>query len=60
MFVVTAAGSSVTPGTSASPRASDARERVVVGEPLDVVVERVQRARGDDARLAHRAADICL
>ena len=33
---------------------------VVLGQPLDVVVERVQAARRDDARLAHRAADHLL
>ncbi len=33
------------------------RALVVVGEPLDVVVERVERRRGHDPRLAHRAAE---
>ncbi len=33
-----------------------ARQRVVVGQPLDVVVQRVEGAGRHDARLAHRAA----
>ena len=37
-----------------------ARARVVVGEPLDVVVERVDAGGGDDPRLAHRAAEEVL
>ena len=38
------------------PFGEPARVGVVVGQPLDVVVERVQAGRGDHARLAHRAA----
>jgi hypothetical protein len=33
---------------------------VIVGEPLDVMVERVDAGRGDDARLPHRAAEEVL
>ena len=33
------------------------RVRVIVGEPIDVVVERVERRRGEDAGLSHRAAE---
>ena len=36
------------------------RVRVIVGEALDVVVERVEARRGDDARLAHGAAEHVL
>ena len=50
------------PGTpaAASPSAERARAGVVVGETLDVVVERVDAGRGDDPRLAHRAAEEVL
>src|SRR4051794_20846338 len=34
-----------------------ARVSVVARKPLDMVSQRVQRARGDDARLAHAAAE---
>ena len=34
--------------------------RVVVGEPVDVVLERVDARRGDDPGLAHRAAEEVL
>ena len=37
-----------------------ARARVVVGEPLDVVVERVEAGGGDDPGLAHRPAEAVL
>ena len=37
-----------------------ARAGVVVGEPLDVVLERVEAGRGDDPGLAHRAAEAVL
>ena len=33
------------------------RASVVLRETLDVVVERIERSRGNDARLAHRAAE---
>ena len=36
------------------------RARVVVGEPVDVVVERVDARGGDDPGLAHRAAEEVL
>ena len=36
------------------------RARVVVGEPVDVVVERVQARRGDDPRLTHGPAEQVL
>ena len=36
------------------------RARVILGEPVDVVVERVERRRGDDAGLAERAAEQVL
>ena len=52
-------GSTARPA-SASPSASRLRPRVVVGEPLDVVVERVDAGRGDDPRLAHRTAEEVL
>ena len=42
------------------PLGEPARVRVVVGEALDVVVERVEPRRGDDAGLAHRAAEEVL
>ena len=41
-------------------RARAAARGVVVGEPLDVVVERVDAGRRDDPRLAHRAAEEVL
>ena len=44
----------------ASPSASLLRPRVVVREPVDVVVERVDARRGDDPGLAHRAAEEVL
>ena len=50
-------GSTVRPGRPARPVGEAGRQRVVVGEAVDVVVERVQRRRGDDAGLAHAAAD---
>src|SRR5688572_31621703 len=34
--------------------------RVIVREPLDMVVERVETGGGDDARLAHRTAEEVL
>ena len=37
--------------------ADDAGVRVVLGEPLDVVLERVDAGGGEDARLPHRAAE---
>ena len=40
--------------------ASRSRARVVVGEPLDVVVERVDAGGRDDPGLAHRAAEEVL
>ena len=33
------------------------RPRVIVGDAVDVVLERVHAGRGDDAGLAHRAAE---
>ena len=42
------------------PRGQRAGVGVVLGQPLDVVVERVQRARGHDPRLAQRAAEHLL
>ena len=36
------------------------RASVVVREPLDVVVERVEAGRGDDPRLPHRTAEEVL
>ena len=47
------------PGTS-RPVGQRARVLVVLGEPLDVVVERVQAGRGDDPGLPQRAADHLL
>ena len=49
-------GIELDPGHAREPAGELTRQRVIVGEPLDVVVERVQRAGGDDPRLAHRAA----
>ena len=56
MLVSTVAGSIVAPGIAARPSASTPRVRVVLRQPLDVVVERVEARRGHDAGLAHRAA----
>src|SRR5437879_13090526 len=33
---------------------------MIVGDPVDVVVQRVQRGGGDDPRLAHRASEEVL
>ena len=45
---------------AASPSREPPRARVVVGEPVDVVIERVDAGRRDDPRLAHRAAEEVL
>src|SRR5207244_6103616 len=37
-----------------------ASTRVVVDDAVDVVVERIQRCRCDDPRLAHRAPEVVL
>ena len=58
-FVSTSSRSTGSPA-AAQPSASRARARVVVGEPLDVVVERVEARGGDDPGLAHRAAEAVL
>ena len=42
------------------PLAEAAGARVILREPLDVVVERVDAGRGDDPRLAHRSAELML
>src|SRR5205814_7612314 len=42
------------------PFGEPARARVIVGEALDVVVERVQRGRCEDPRLPERAAEQVL
>ena len=42
------------------PEREPLRPRVVVGEPLDVVVEGVDTRRRDDARLTHGAAEEVL
>ena len=47
-------------GELCQPLGQPPRAGVVVGQALDVVVERVQAGRGDDAGLAHRAAQICF
>ena len=60
MFVSTAAGSSVDAGELREPLGQRAGVRVVLGQPVDVMVERVERAGGDDPRLAHRAAEHLL
>ena len=44
------------PGICDSPR-KQLRVRVIFGEPIDVVLQRVHTSRGDDAGLAHRAAE---
>ena len=54
-----ARGSTGSPA-ACQPSAEALRARVVVGEPLDVVVERVDAGRGDDPRLPHRAAEQVL
>ena len=45
------------PGQPAQPLGEPRAQRVVVGQALDVVVERVQRRRGQHAGLAHAAAE---
>ena len=60
MLVSTSAGSSSTPSSCASPSARRRALDVVLGEPLDVVVERVQAGGREDPRLAHRAAEHLL
>ena len=45
------------PGQLGQPLGQAARVRVVVGEALAVVLERVQARRGEDAGLAHAAAE---
>ena len=55
-FVSTASGSTGRPAVG-QPLGEPPRARVVLGEPLDVVVERVERRRGDHPGLAHRAAE---
>ena len=47
-------------GQRRQPDRQRARVLVVVGQPVDVVVERVQRARGDDPGLPQRAAEHLL
>ena len=44
-------------GLDAERRAEPGRAAVVLGEPVDVVVEGVEPGRGEDARLAHAAAE---
>src|SRR5260221_4229481 len=44
------------PGTARDPIGDDLRVGVVVGESLDVMVDRVEASGGKDAHLAHRAA----
>ena len=57
MFVSIASGVEPQPPVRAHPLAQPAGVCVVVGEPVDVVSQGVQRARGDDAGLAHAAAE---
>ena len=57
MLVCTVARSSATPGNPARRSAMQPGVGVVVGEPRDVVVERVEAGRREDARLPHRAAE---
>ena len=56
-MLVSGGAGTVTPGSVAQARREPARVRVVVGEPLDVVLERVQPGGGEHAGLAHAAAE---
>ena len=58
-FVSTAVGIDGQPGVGEAER-EPLRASVVVCEPLDVVVERIDARRGDDPRLPHRAAEEVL
>ena len=42
------------------PLAESARVRMVLGEPVDVVIERVEASGRDDSRLAHRPSEEML
>ena len=57
MLVSTVAGSTRPGAASATRLGQPAGARVVVGQPVDVVVERVQPGRREDADLAHPAAE---
>ena len=60
MFVSTFAGSIRDAWNLGQAFGESARPVVVVGEPLDVVVERKETGRRQDARLAHRPAEHLL
>ena len=55
-MLVGACAGSVTSGATSWMAGRAAARAVVVGQPLDVVVERVQAGRGEDADLAHAGA----
>ena len=57
MFVSTCGGSSARPSVSRTASAMSLRVGVVLGQALDVVLERVEGAGGDDAGLPHAAAE---
>ena len=58
-FVSTWSRSTGSPAACQASR-EPSRAGVIVGEPLDVVIERVDARRRDDPRLAHRAAEEVL
>ena len=47
----------MTPGNPGEPLREQPRIGVILGEPLEIVVERVEPGRGEHAGLAHRAAE---
>ena len=57
MFVSTASPISFSPGILPTASASRLGVGMIVGQPLDVMLERVQRAGRDDAGLPHAAAE---
>ena len=57
MLVSTVAGSRTTPGEARQRLGEAARVGVVLGEARDVVLERVEAGGGEDAGLAHAAAE---
>ena len=57
MLVSTLSGSSDRPGVSRIGVGQHLSLLVVFGQPVDVMLQRVERAGGDDAGLAHAAAE---
>ncbi len=60
MFVSTPVRSTLTCGETGDPVREPARLLVILAETLDMMVQRIQRGRGEHARLAHRPPNIFL